>query len=135
MGTKLDITLGPQPSGVTPTTMAEAAGTQAIDYLALSKMLATTIGANMMQFSQAMTPVLMGAMTAGNDTALATGKGFDQDQIAKLQDACCMRNAQQVPPIWAVIQGSKGKSFDSYCACLAKSVKSWCRSHHIDRDK
>jgi hypothetical protein len=51
VGTKLDITLGPRPSGATPITMVAAAGTQAIAYLAMSKMLATTIGANMMQFS------------------------------------------------------------------------------------
>jgi hypothetical protein len=88
-----------------------------------------------MHFSQAMTPGSTGVVMAGNDTALATGKGFDQDQIAKLQDACGVRNAQQIPPIWAVIQGSKGKSFDTYRAHLAKSVKSWCRSHHIDRNK
>ncbi len=50
-----------------------------MDYLAMSKMLATTIGANMMQFSQALTPVLTGGVAAGNDMALATGKGFDQD--------------------------------------------------------
>jgi hypothetical protein len=86
-------------------------------------MLATTIGANMMQFSQAMAPVLMGAVTAGNDMALATGKGFDQDQIAKLWDMCGMRNAQQILPIWTVIQGSKGKGFDTYHTHLAKSIE------------
>ncbi len=94
-----------------------------------------TIGANMMQFSQALTPVLTGGVTAGNDTALATGKGFNQDQIAKLRDACGVRNTQQIPTIWTVIQGSKGKSFDMYCAHLAKSVKLWCCTHYIDRDK
>ncbi len=99
------------------------------------KMLATTIGANMMRFSQALTPVLMGGVTAGNDTALAMGKVFDQDQIAKLRDACGVQNAQQIHTIWAVIQGSKGKSFDTYHAHLAKSNKLWCRAHHIDRDK
>jgi hypothetical protein len=135
VGTKLDITLGPQPSGATPITTAAAGGAQAMDYLAMSKMLATTIGANMMQFSQALTPVLTGGVTAGNDTALATGKGFNQDQIAKLRDACGVQNAQQIPTIWAVIQGSKGKSFDTYCAHLAKSAELWCRTHHIDRDK
>ncbi len=133
--TKLDITLGPQPSGANPTMMTAAAGTQAIDCLAISKMLATTIGANLMQFSQAMTPGLTGVVTAGNDRALATGKGFDQDQIAKLWDAFGVRNTQRIPPICAVIQGSKGKSFDIYCAHLAKSVEFWCCSHHIDRDK
>jgi hypothetical protein len=46
-----------------------------------------------------------------------------------------MRNAQQIPPIWAVILGSKGKSVDTYCTHLAKSVKLWCRTHHIDRDE
>ena len=40
VGNRLDIAFGPRPS----------------DYLALSKMLATTIGSNMMQFSQAITP-------------------------------------------------------------------------------
>jgi hypothetical protein len=53
VGTKLYITLGPQPSGATPTTTAAAAGTQVFNYLTMLKMLATTIGANMMQFSQA----------------------------------------------------------------------------------
>ena len=43
----------------------------------------------------------MGAAGAtGSETALATGKGFDQDQIAKLKDACGVRNAQQIPAIW-----------------------------------
>jgi hypothetical protein len=135
VGTKLNITLGPRPSGTTPTMMAAAVGIQGINYLTMSKMLATTNGANMMLFSQTMTPVLMGAVTAGNDTALATGKGVDQDQIAKLRDVCGMRNAQQIPPIWAVIQGSKGKRFDTYCTHLEKSIKSWYHSHHIDRDK
>jgi hypothetical protein len=88
-----------------------------------------------MQFSQALTPVLTGGVTAGNDMALAMGKGFNQDQMAKLRDVCGMRNAQQIPTIWAVIQGSKGKSFDTYCAHLAKSVEFWCHTHHIDRDK
>jgi hypothetical protein len=133
--TKLDVTLGPRPSGATPIMMAAAGCAQAMNYLAMSKMLATTIGANMMQFSQPLTPVLTGGVTAGNDTTLAPGKSFNQDQIAKLQDACGMRNAQQIPTIWAVIQGSKGKSFDTYHNHLAKSVKLWCRTHHIDRDK
>jgi hypothetical protein len=56
-----------------------------------------------------MTPQV-GAMGAtGGKTALATGKGFNQDQIAKLKDACGIRNAQQIPLIWSVIQASKGK--------------------------
>ncbi len=135
VGIKLDITLSLGPSGVTPTKMAALTGTQAFDYLAMLKMLATTMGANMMQFSQAMTPILTAAGMAGNDTALATGKGVDQDQIAKLRDVCGIRNAQQSPPIWAVIWGSKGKSFYTYRAHLVKSVKLWCHSHHIDGDK
>jgi hypothetical protein len=48
VGTKLDITLGPRPSGATPITTVAAGGAQAMDYLDMSKMLATTIGANMM---------------------------------------------------------------------------------------
>jgi hypothetical protein len=78
---------------------AAAAGTQALDYLAMSKMLATTIGANMMQFSQAMTPISAAVRTTDNDTTLTTGKGFNQDQIAKLRDVCGVCNTQQIPPI------------------------------------
>ncbi len=36
VGTKLDITLGPWPSGATPTMLAAVAGTQALDYLTMS---------------------------------------------------------------------------------------------------
>jgi hypothetical protein len=75
----------------------------AMDFLALSKMLSTTIGTNMMQFSQTVTPAVGSDETTGRDTALATGKGFDQDQIAKLKDACGVCNAQQIPAIWPVI--------------------------------
>jgi hypothetical protein len=135
VGNKLDITLGPRPSGATSAITASAAGTQAMDYLAMSKIQATTIGANMMQFSQAMTPILAAAGTAGNDMALATGKSFDQEQIARLWDACGVRNSQQIPPIWVVIQGSKGKSLHTCWAHLAKCIELWCCSHYIDRDK
>ncbi len=34
-----------------------------------------------------------------------------------------------------MIQRSKDKSFETYRAHLSKSIKSWCRSQHIDRDK
>ena len=75
----------------------------------------------------------------GDETALATGKGIDQDQIVKFKfkDACGVRNAQQIPAIWSVIQSTKGKRFDTYRAHthIAKSIDLWCRSHHIDRDK
>jgi len=98
----------------------------AMDFLALSQILSTTIRTNMMQSP---------AGATGGDTALATGKGFNQDQIAKLKDACGVRNAQQIPAIWSVIQSTKGKSFDTYRAHIAKSLELWCRSHHIDCDK
>jgi hypothetical protein len=132
---RLDMTFGPRPL----TSVGPAAGItgnqQAMDYLALSTMIATTIGSNMMQFSsQAITPTGGGAGATGGETALATGKGFDQDQIAKLKDACGVCNAQQIPAIWSVIQSTKGKNFDTYRAHLAKSINLWCRSHHIDRD-
>jgi hypothetical protein len=57
VGNKLDIKLGPWPSGTTPTLTVAAAGTQALDYLAMSMMLATSIGSNMMQFSQTVSPL------------------------------------------------------------------------------
>jgi hypothetical protein len=134
-GTRPDIAFGPGP----PTAAGPAAGLTgnqpAMDFLKLSQMLSTTIGTNMMQFSQAVTPTVGATGATGSETALATGKGFDQDQIAKLKDACGVRNAQQIPAIWSVIQSTKGKSFDTYRAHIAKSLELWCRSHHIDRDK
>jgi hypothetical protein len=107
-----------------------------MDYVALSKMLAANIGANMMNFSNAIAPQLAAASATGSDTPLSTGKGFDQDQIAKLKDVCRVYNAQHIPAIWSVIQATKGKSTDSYRAHLSKSIESsWCRAHHIDRNK
>jgi hypothetical protein len=135
VGTCLDIAFGPRP----PTAAGPSAGLTsnqpAMDFLKLSQMLSTTIGTNKMQFSQAVTPTVGAAGATDSETALATGKGFDQDQIAKLKDACGVRNAQQILAIWSVIQSTKGMSFDTYRAHIAKSLKLWCRSHHTDRDK
>jgi hypothetical protein len=138
VGNRLDVLLGPRPSMSTaPAAGAGATGNQqAMDYLALSKMLATSIGSNMLQFSQAVAPQAGVAAATGGDTALAMGKGFNQDQIAKLKDACGVRNAQQILALWSpVIQATKGKSIDTYWAHIAKAIKSWCCAHHIDRDK
>ena len=131
----LDITFIPRPSKSVGPAAGITGNQQAMDYLALSKMLAKTIRSNMMQFSQVITPMGGGGGATGGKTALATGKEFDQDQIAKLKDACGVCNAQQIPAIWSVIQSTKGKSFDTYHAHIAKSIDLWCRSHHIDRDK
>ncbi len=136
VGNKLDAMLGPRPTAVaTRGTQGAPGPQQGMDYVALSKMLATTIGANMMNFSNAIAPQLSAASATGADTPLATGKGFDQDQIAKLKDACGVHNAQHIPAIWLVIQATKGKSMDTYCTHLSKSIESWCRAHHIDRNK
>jgi hypothetical protein len=134
VGCCLDISLGPCPVG-SPHALAGLVGNLAMDYLALSKMSATTIGTNMMQFSQAVAPQGRAMGLTGNKTALSTGKGFNQDQIAKPKDACGIHKAQQIPPIWSVIQTSKGKSFNTYRAHLAKSVDAWCHLHHINRYK
>ncbi len=79
---RLGVSLGPRPSiSTAPAPVAGAAGNQqAMDYLSLSKMLATTIGANMLQFSQAVASQGGVATAAGGDTALATEKGFNQDR-------------------------------------------------------
>jgi len=135
VGTRLDIAFGPRPLTSAGPSARLTSNQPAMDFLQLSRMLPTTIGTNMLQFSQAVTPTVGVAGATGSETALATGKGFDQDQIAKLKDACGVRNAQQIPAIWSVIQSTKGKSFDTYRAHIAKSLKLWCRSHHIDRDK
>jgi hypothetical protein len=89
----------------------------------------------MMNFSNAIAPQILAATATGLDTPLTTGKGFDQDQITKLKDVCSVHNAQHIPPIWSVIQATKGKSIDSYWDHLSKSIKSWCRAHHINRNK
>ncbi len=135
VGTRLDNTFGPRPSMSVGPAAGMTDNQPAMDCLALSKMLSTTIGTNMMLFSQAVTPTGGAVGATGGDTALATGKGFNQDQIAKLKDACGVCNAQQIPAIWLVIQSTTGKSFDTYCAHIAKSLELWCRSHHIDHDK
>ena len=74
-------------------------GQQALDYLylTLSKLLATTIGTNMMQFSQVISLQGAGLIVAGANTALTMGKGFDHNQIGVL-------NAQQIQAIWLVIR-------------------------------
>jgi hypothetical protein len=74
-------------------------------------MLATTIGKNMMQFSQAIIPVAGAGGAMEGETALATGKGYDQDQIAKLKDACGVSNAQQIPPPLVRHQYNERKKF------------------------
>jgi hypothetical protein len=135
VGSRLDTAFGSRPLMAAGPAVGRSGNQPAMDFLALSRMLSTTIGTNMMQFSQAVTLAGGVAGATGGDTALATGKGFDQDQIAKLKDACGVRNAQQIPSIWSVIQSTKGKSVDTYRAHIAKSLELWCRSHHIDRDK
>jgi hypothetical protein len=82
MGQRLDMTLGPRQVG-SPRVSTSAVTTPAVDYLNLSKMLATTIGTNMLQFSQAIAPQMAAGGNSGAKTALATRKGFNQDQIAK----------------------------------------------------
>ena len=99
VGTRLDIAFGPRPLTSADPAAGMTGNKTAMNFLALSKMFSTTIGTNMMQFSQAVTPRGGAAGSTGGETALATGKGFDQDQIGKLKDACGICNAQQIPTI------------------------------------
>jgi hypothetical protein len=134
VGNRLDISLGPCLGG-SPQATSGSAANGGMDYSALLRMLAMTIGTTMMHLNQAVAPQGRGQGLSSNKTALSTGKGFNQDQVAKLKDMCSICNGQQIPAIWSVIQATKGKSFDSYRTHIAKSVDAWCRSHHIDRDK
>ena len=61
VGTRLDNTFGPRPSMSVGPAAGITGNQQAMDYLALSKMLAKTIRSNMMQFSQVITPMGGGA--------------------------------------------------------------------------
>jgi hypothetical protein len=143
VGNRLDIAMGPRPAGGGTGGVAGGAGVagvaggnqQTMENLALSKIFSTTIGTNMMQFSQAISPHRGVTIAGGTDTALASSKGFDQDQIAKLKDTCGVFNAHHIPAIWSVIQSTKGKSIDTYRTHIAKAIDSWCCLHHIDRDK
>jgi hypothetical protein len=128
---KLDSNLGPRPTTASATQVGTTNNSQTTDYIHLSQILATTVGSSMLKFTQA---VLLSAST-GTATPLETGKGFDKDQIAKLKDACRVSDTRAIPNIWFVIQSSKGKSYDSYRAHLAKSTNAWCRANHIERDK
>ena len=75
MGNRLNVSLGPRPLvAASAPQPATTASTNAAEYLALSKMLAT----NMLQFSQNIAAqVGTGAPISGGNTALATGKGFN----------------------------------------------------------
>ncbi len=134
---KLDMVLGPRPSKTLPV----AAGNQPQfqDYLQMSRLLASTVGQGMMQFSQAVaTQATMGGAASpgqGAITPLEASKGFNRDQIAKLKDACGVMSAKDIPNIWFVIQSTKGKAYDMYRDHLKKSIEAWCRTRHIERDK
>ena len=121
MGNRLNVSLGPRPLvAASAPQPATTASNTAAEYLALSKMLAT----NMLQFSQNIAAQVGTAAPIGSgDMALATGKGFDQDQIAKLKDVCGVRVGAHIPTIWAVIQASKGKSYDFYRANISKAME------------
>ncbi len=137
VGDKLDQALGhrsattgnqapPTPQAPTPVT----------DYLQLSHLLTTTVGQGMMHFIQAVAPQAQaGSGLSGQAGALEAGKGFDQDQLAKLKDACGVQQAKDIPHIWYVIQSTKGKAHDTYHGHLKKSIKMWCRKRSIEQDK
>ena len=108
------------------------------DQLNMARLLASTVGQGMLHFTQA----VAGQTTTGATGQLTQGaipfdmsKGFDRDQIAKLKDACGVMSAKDIPPIWSVIQATKGKAHDTYRDHLKKSIEAWCRSRHIERDK
>jgi hypothetical protein len=102
-GNRLNITLGPHPLASVAPSPGTTGNQQAMDHLALSKMLATTIGSNMMQFSQAITPTRGGHWSHGRQNNPCHQKRVDQDQIAKHKDACGVHSVQQILAIWLVI--------------------------------
>jgi len=136
---KLDMALGRRPSRNSHHQGAQAQQTNHMnDQLNMARLLASTVGQGMLHFTQA----VAGQTTTGATGQLTQGaipfdmsKGFDRDQIAKLKDACGVMSAKDIPPIWAVIQATKGKAHDTYRDHLKKSIEAWCRSRHIERDK
>jgi hypothetical protein len=97
---KLDMALGQRPKKHTPTGGESQPPVQ--DHLQLPRLLASTVGQGMMQFTQ---DVAMQATTGGLGaigqvtTPLKMSKGFNRDQIAKLKDACGVMAAKDIPNI------------------------------------
>jgi hypothetical protein len=90
----------------------------------------------MMQFTHALLPqAALAVATLGKTASLETGKGFNHNQIAKLKDACGVNMAKDIPHIWYVIQRMKDKAYNTYRGHFKKSIKSWCRTWHIEWDK
>ena len=136
---KLDMALGRRPSRNSHHQGAQAQQPNHMnDQLNMARLLASTVGQGMLHFTQAVagqtTAGAAGTLTQGA-TPLEMSKGFDKDQIAKLKDACGVMSAKDIPPIWSVIQATKGKAHDTYRDHLKKSIEAWCRSRHIERDK
>jgi hypothetical protein len=135
---KLDMALGKRPATNVPLQRAMAPQQPVHDHLHIARLLASTVGQGMMQFTQAVTTQASagGTGTLGQGTnPLEMSKGFDRDQVVKLKDVCGVMSAKDIPNIWSVIQATKGKAHDSYRDHLKKSIESWCRSRHIKRDK
>ncbi len=134
VGQKLDVALGPRPLQIPP----QAATTPQppmTDYLQLSRLLGATVGQVIMQFTHALSPqAAPGVASLGQTASLETGKGFNRNQIAKLKDACGVNMAKD-PHIWYIIQTMRGKAYNTYHDHLKKSIKSWCCTWHIERDK
>jgi hypothetical protein len=92
VGNMLNIALGPRPTAVATGVVALGAGVagllginqQALDYLALFKLHATTIGSNRPSVHKG------GYRNRRDRSALATNK--DKDHIAKMKDACGVFN-------------------------------------------
>ena len=138
MESKLDMALGKRPARDWPPPSVVAQQAPLHDHLHMARLLASTMGQGMMQFTQAVATqsTAGGAGLLGQGTTpLEMSKGFDRDQIAKLKDACGVMSAKDIPNIWSVIQATKGKAHDSYRDHLKKSIELWCRSRYIERDK
>jgi hypothetical protein len=104
---KLDMALGKRPAKNWPPQIGTAPQPPVHHHLHMARLLASTVGQGMMQFTQAVA-TQSGAGGAGllgqGTTPLEMSKGFDRDQIAKLKDACGIVSAKDIPNIWSFIQ-------------------------------
>ncbi len=110
VGAKLDLALNPRLTKNPQVATVTQPPLQ--DYLQMSRLLVSTVGQGMMQFSQAVATQASsrGTATLGPANPLETNKGFDRDQISKLKDACGVMAVRNIPNIWYVIQTTKGKA-------------------------
>ncbi len=104
----LDISLGPRPGGSPQATVGPAAN-RGMDYSALSRMLATTIGTTMMHLNQVVAPQGGGARIIGQQNSPVHKQRLQPEPGCKAEG--CMRHPQRTANTSNLVRhlGNQGK--------------------------